>query len=542
MGITVGELLSQDYFRNFEVIAGKTGLNREIQGITFWEAPDGFRWATSKELTFTSGYVFAKEQGNMETYKKTFCAQQAGLILKKGRYLDPVPQDMIAVHDEFDVPLILMPFSIPWMEVINQVNVAVMNRAIQRLSTETSTGMNAHNQNYKERKIRKILRTVELEMEFPAFLYDVFEEKSYYSSDNFQKTSSHYGLRDSDYWNPSLPHSSHTLCDCIRMRRYRLSKGERENEPRISWVTIPIEVDGIPQAYFCVMESRKLLDFYDEYSMRIAYLMLQSIYEQISAARDSGNIGFENLVHFALECSEADTRKVIYQAGQYGIPAGQEYIYVLLHHNHSSYDIRSRRGEMLSLFYQSTTDRFSKLVFLSGSTALILLNASAVSGKQYLLSRLQEYRQRLAAKFPGIPWCFAMSYEARGILGIKAAVRKCEQVLQVGKLVHPDSWLHDYDDLGLLTWLQIPDGELEQLLARFQKVLEHEKSQELISTLKVYLENNMNFSLTAEKLFVNVNTIRRRIERVNDMVDIDWNNYFERVKVCLMLQFLQQNK
>ena len=540
MGITVGELLNQDYFRNFEVIAGKNGLNREIQGITFWEAPDGFRWATSKELTFTSGYVFAKEQGNLETYKKTFCAQQAGLILKRGRYLDPVPQDMIAVHDEFDVPLILMPFSIPWMEVVNQVNVAVMNRAIQRLSSGASTGMNAHNQNYKDRKIRKILRTVELEMEFPAFLYDVFEEKSYYSSDNFRKTSAHYGLKDQDYWNPTLPHTAHTLCDCIHMRRYRLSKGELENEPRISWVTIPIEVDGIPQAYFCVMESRKLLDFYDEYSMRIAYLMLQSIYEQISAARDSGNIGFENLVHFALECSEEDTRKVIYQAGQYGIPAGQEYIYVLLHHSHDCYDIRSRRGEMLSLFYQSTTDRFSKLVFLSGTEALILLNASAVRDKQAVLRLLREYRERLVTKFPGIPWCFAMSFESRGILGIKAAVHKCEQVLQVGKLIHPGSWLHDYDDLGLLTWLQIPEGELKQLLARFQKVLEHERSQELISTLKVYLENNMNYSLTAEKLFVNVNTIRRRIERVNEMVDIDWGNYFERVKIGLMLQFLQQ--
>ena len=50
----------------------------------------------------------------------------------------------------------------------------------------------------------------------------------------------------------------------------------------------------------------------------------------------------------------------------------------------------------------------------------------------------------------------------------------------------------------------------------------------------------MNYSLTAEKLFVNVNTIRRRIERVNEMVDIDWDNYFERVKIGLMLQFLQQ--
>ena len=200
----------------------------------------------------------------------------------------------------------------------------------------------------------------------------------------------------------------------------------------------------------------------------------------------------------------------------------------------------SRRSEMLSLFYQSTTDRFSKLVFLSGSTALILLNAGAAANKQAVLRLLQDFRERLVAKFPGIPWCFAMSFEARGILGIKAAVHKCEQVLQVGRLIHPGSWLHDYDDLGLLTWLQIPEGELKQLLTRFQKVLEHERSQELISTLKVYLENNMNYSLTAEKLFVNVNTIRRRIERVNEMVDIDWDSYFERVKIGLMLQFLQQ--
>ena len=35
-------------------------------------------------------------------------------------------------------------------------------------------------------------------------------------------------------------------------------------------------------------------------------------------------------------------------------------------------------------------------------------------------------------------------------------------------------------------------------------------------------------------------TYCRRIERVNEMVDIDWDSYFERVKIGLMLQFLQQ--
>lgn len=79
-------------------------------------------------------------------------------------------------------------------------------------------------------------------MEFPAFLYDVTMDKRYYSSDNFKKASEKYGIRESDYWSPQLPHTSHALCDCIHMKRYRLLKGEAANEPRISWVIHPHRV------------------------------------------------------------------------------------------------------------------------------------------------------------------------------------------------------------------------------------------------------------------------------------------------------------
>ena len=60
MGISIGELLSLDFFRDFQVIAGKKGLNREVQGVSILEAPDGYRWSVGKELIMSSGYVFAK--------------------------------------------------------------------------------------------------------------------------------------------------------------------------------------------------------------------------------------------------------------------------------------------------------------------------------------------------------------------------------------------------------------------------------------------------------------------------------------------------
>ena len=57
MGIAIQELLSQDYFKDFYVLAGAKGLHREIQGITVMEAPDAFHWTKGKELVLSSGYV-----------------------------------------------------------------------------------------------------------------------------------------------------------------------------------------------------------------------------------------------------------------------------------------------------------------------------------------------------------------------------------------------------------------------------------------------------------------------------------------------------
>ena len=48
MGISVGDLLSMDFFKDFHVIAGHKGLNREIQGVSFLEVPEGHRWSIGK--------------------------------------------------------------------------------------------------------------------------------------------------------------------------------------------------------------------------------------------------------------------------------------------------------------------------------------------------------------------------------------------------------------------------------------------------------------------------------------------------------------
>ena len=72
-----------------------------------------------------------------------------------------------------------------------------------------------------------------------------------------------------------MPYTRHTLCDYMDMVRYRLVNQSHQEGPRISWIRVPISVNGSVQAYFAVMEAREFLDYYDEYSIRIAYLIFK---------------------------------------------------------------------------------------------------------------------------------------------------------------------------------------------------------------------------------------------------------------------------
>ena len=71
-----------------------------------------------------------------------------------------------------------------------------------------------------------------------------------------------------------------------------------------------------------------------------------------------------------------------------------------------------------------------------------------------------------------------------------------------------------------------------------------EEDGQIISreTIEKSINNNMNYSLTAELLFVHINTIRKRLDRIMEdaaFEGVDWNNTVERVKMILLLQFLE---
>lgn len=542
MGIAVKTLLEQEFFKDFNVVAGEKGVHREVQGIAIMDAPDAYRWTKGKELVITSGYSILMDPDSLKkAFEEGLMQLTSGMMIKRGRYLAKIPDDIVELFDKYEIPLISMPFEIAYMEVMQQVNTIVMNRTIRRFQIQKNGAFSLGSITYKVQKIKKILQAVEAEMNFPAFLYDIGEKEGYYSSANFKRISEIYGLSESDYWNPEFPHSRYTLCDYIQMTRIRLSNEGEEDGPRVSWVVMPISVGGVAQAYFVVMESREFLDYYDEYSIRIAYLLLQAIYEQIVIAQSIGNIGFENLVLLAMNSKREDEGRLLYQAGQQGISMNTRYVCVLFEQVNTEVSARNNRDNYVSVFQNSDLSKNAKLAFLDENIGVILAEMEEpLKYKNEEVERMLLYfEKKIIEKCPEMCLEFAVLREGKRLSELKLAVEKCEKIMRMGRKLYPTKKVWDYDLVGPFTWLQIPEDELDRLLFTYKNLMKDEKNIDLLRTLKIYLENNMNFSVTAEKMYVHINTIRKRIDKLNTMLEIDWDSYMSRLKAEILLQFLE---
>lgn len=219
----------------------------------------------------------------------------------------------------------------------------------------------------------------------------------------------------------------------------------------------------------------------------------------------------------------------------------QPYLCILFRHDQDELDIRSHRTSMLEAFKRCRMNRIGRVAFLSSTEGVILLNAVRLSpvNKEEIRGLILEFQKLLRGTFPDVSWFFSFTGDSGDLHDLRPHIEKCRKVLNIGRLTDSRKTIFDYDALGILTWINIPEDELGPLLKKLQKLIDSEKNQELLYTLKTYLENNLNYSLTAEKLFVNVNTVRRRIEKVNELIPVHWDDYVERTKLGLLLQYLQ---
>lgn len=132
----VKDLLSLPVFKNVQVLAGKSGLDRNVEHVTVMEVPDIKRWLKGNDFLLTSFYSVRKgteEQCHLIEELSDICCCVA---VKTGQYVDKIPEEVKEKADQCNLPLLEIPFHLSYIDIL----INVMDQIFQEENTSSILG------------------------------------------------------------------------------------------------------------------------------------------------------------------------------------------------------------------------------------------------------------------------------------------------------------------------------------------------------------------------------------------------------------------
>lgn len=111
LGLQLNDLLALQVLDAFQVVAGGKNLEREVTGISLLETPDFEKYVRDKTLILTTLYPI---KSNVPLFKKLIKVlvdrQVAGMVVKLKRYIETIPEEVIALANKLQFPLITIEY------------------------------------------------------------------------------------------------------------------------------------------------------------------------------------------------------------------------------------------------------------------------------------------------------------------------------------------------------------------------------------------------------------------------------------------------
>ncbi|MGN1014866.1 MAG: PucR family transcriptional regulator ligand-binding domain-containing protein, partial [Butyricicoccus sp.] len=113
--VTLRNILEATPLGEAELLAGAGGLDREVRETNIIEVPDACDWMRGGEILFSAGYAFGGDGAQGAKLIRALAKRGiTALVLKPGKYMPAVPQEMIETAEQLQFPLLQIPQDKPY--------------------------------------------------------------------------------------------------------------------------------------------------------------------------------------------------------------------------------------------------------------------------------------------------------------------------------------------------------------------------------------------------------------------------------------------
>lgn len=531
MELMVKDLLGAKELDGARLLGGEKGLDCAIKGVTIIEAPDIVRFISGGEVLLTGLYAFRScTTEEFQKYTEGLADKSVtAIIIKRGRAVEKV-DEKIHFLTEFSntrqIPLLEVPFEVSFRDVISFIMERLFNEEMTRLKFFKTTHDNfaaiALSCNSTETVIENILDVLEKLIRNPIALFNrhlsciaavegagrelcaveectAFEPGIYSDYTYFRQGGkrprciirANIGFREDVYLAVTEKNQPFTTMDCIAAEsavgiiKFELAK-QRAVEDLENKFQNDIMHNILNGKAYSAQELKK--------NTSLLGLSLHAGYKVIIFELCEEDNGRKDDLQARLEAVNLLKEAIIRNAGGRRVYNDFDKIAVIWEAGSQNPEDDRREIESLALKAQAYAARFDKKLRIKAGAG------NTAQGISHLSKSCTEANEAL--KYADI---------AKEITGVK------------------DSPVTFFSDLGIFKLLcQSGDtaGMLEYIPEGLKRLCQYKINQreELLVTLKTYLDKNQNLSKTAQALYIHYKTASYRIDKIGKITGLDFGS------------------
>ena len=124
----VKEALLIGKLKKGNVIAGGKGLKREVNFVEVMEVPEVADWITPGILIMTTFYsIKDKPEKQIKVVRELINRKTAGLVIKLGRFIDKLPEEVIEMANQNNFPIISIPSEVSYIKILDPLYERLFN-------------------------------------------------------------------------------------------------------------------------------------------------------------------------------------------------------------------------------------------------------------------------------------------------------------------------------------------------------------------------------------------------------------------------------
>jgi purine catabolism regulator len=536
-GVTVEEALKLPAFKGANLVAGEKGRFKVIKYVDVMEVPDAVNWVREQEMLLTTAYAIKNDaKAQEDLIIKLAEVKASALCIKPGRFIDRIPQKIINLAEKLDFPVIELPPEVPYIDIINQVLSRILSKKTSFLET-----------------INKIHNTLTDAVLEGGGLQAICSKLA-------ELTGNPIAIFSSSSRIIAFSGKQGEICqltDQLQLiKEYgRYDKCDKHNETNSPSTRI-LESERGKFIITPIVIERRLYGFlvmfgysHQDSELNIKALEQGAVVAALEFLKDK-NVQetkkriMKDLINDLLE-GNISNPDVLQERGRYlgwDLKKGMQVMVADIEERHTRYNgkeegnignVQEFKNPLLDIVKVTVkkidpgsiiTDKSERVVILinipddyrrSPNNLYSYTKGIAVNIQREVTANLNEVNINL-----GIGRYYG------DIQNISKGYKEALEALNLGKgILGPGKVVH-FDDLGVYkVMLDVSDKRILKnfALKYLQPLIDYDEQygSDLITTLEAYLKNDKKISRTADELFIHRNTVRYRIDRINDILGVD---------------------